>query len=70
MTHVVNVLEDVTELKRAELAERLLADASGVLASTPSTAALEEIASMVVRNVADWWRRSISPTIAARSIAS
>jgi len=54
MTHIVNVFEDVTELKRAELAERLLAEASRVLATTPSARALAQVAGMAVQTLADW----------------
>jgi PAS domain S-box-containing protein len=54
LSHVVSVFEDVTELKRAELAERLLADASRILASSPTLSALAEIAGFATREIADW----------------
>ena len=52
---VVNVIEDVTEVKRAELNQRLLADASRALsASLDSGATLQRVAEMTVPQFADW----------------
>ena len=51
----VNIIEDVTEVKRAELAQRLLADAGEVLASSLDYAqTLQQIAEMSVPELADW----------------
>jgi serine phosphatase RsbU (regulator of sigma subunit) len=52
---VVNVIEDVTEVKRAERGQRLLAAASDALAGSldyPQT--LQRIADMAVPDLADW----------------
>jgi PAS domain S-box-containing protein len=55
VTHVVNLFENVTELKRAELAERFLADASRILASTvPTARSLDQVARMAIERIADW----------------
>lgn len=52
---VVNVIEDVTEVKRAELTQRLLAEASRALsASLDSSATLQRVAEMTVPRFADW----------------
>jgi serine phosphatase RsbU (regulator of sigma subunit)/PAS domain-containing protein len=51
----VNVIEDITESKRAELAQRLLADASAVLASSLDyTSTLQQVAELAVPRLADW----------------
>ena len=51
----VNVIEDVTEVKRAELAERFLAQASAVLASALEyEQTLARIAQLAVPRLADW----------------
>jgi PAS domain S-box-containing protein len=50
----VNVIEDVTESKRAEIAQRLLADASSVLASSLDYAqTLEQVAELAVPRFSD-----------------
>lgn len=55
VTGVVNVIEDVTEAKRAEFAQRLLAEASDVLASSLDyEATLERVAGVAVPGFADW----------------
>jgi PAS domain S-box-containing protein len=55
VTFAVNVFEDITEVKRAERAERLLAEASRVLASSLDYAqTLEQVARMAVPQLADW----------------
>jgi PAS domain S-box-containing protein len=52
---VVNVFEDVTETRRAEAAQRFLAEASRVLgASLDYEATLENVARLAVPEVADW----------------
>ena len=52
---VVNVIEDVTEVKRSELHQRLLADASRTLSSSlDSNATLQRMADMTVPRFADW----------------
>ena len=51
----VNVVEDVTEVKRAELAQRLLAEATNVLArSLEYRETLAEVARVAVPDFADW----------------
>jgi PAS domain S-box-containing protein len=51
----VNIIEDITEAKRAEFAQRLLADASGVLSSSLDYAdTLERVAQLAVPELADW----------------
>jgi PAS domain S-box-containing protein len=56
----VNVIEDITETKRAELAQRLLADASEVLASSLDyTRTLQRVADLAVPALADWCSVSI-----------
>lgn len=55
LTGVVNVIEDVTEVKRAERAQRLLAEVSKALASSLNYAStLQRIADMAVPALADW----------------
>jgi PAS domain S-box-containing protein len=52
---VANVIEDVTRAKRAELAQRLLAEASDALASSLDyEATLQRVASVAVPVLADW----------------
>lgn len=51
----VNVLEDITETKRAELAQRFLADATRTLAaSLDYRTTLEQVARLAVPAFADW----------------
>ena len=51
----VNVIEDVTEVKRAELGQRFLAQASAVLASSLDyEQTLAKVADLVVPDLADW----------------
>ncbi|MDQ4049669.1 MAG: SpoIIE family protein phosphatase, partial [Actinomycetota bacterium] len=51
----VNIIEDVTEVKRAEMAQRLLADAGDVLASSLDYGqTLQRVAEMAVPELADW----------------
>ena len=51
----VNIIEDVTEVKRAELAQRLLADVGEVLASSLDyERTLQQVAEMAVPELADW----------------
>jgi PAS domain S-box-containing protein len=55
VTGVVNVIEDVTQAKRAELAQRLLAEASDVLASSLEyESTLQRVAEVAVPDFADW----------------
>jgi PAS domain S-box-containing protein len=55
VTGVVNVIEDVTQAKRAELAQRLLAEASDALASSLDyESTLQRIAEVAVPGLADW----------------
>jgi PAS domain S-box-containing protein len=51
----VNVYEDITEVKRAQLAETFMAEASRVLASSMDYAAtLQRIVELAVPRIADW----------------
>jgi serine phosphatase RsbU (regulator of sigma subunit)/PAS domain-containing protein/anti-sigma regulatory factor (Ser/Thr protein kinase) len=55
VVRVVNVIEDVTESKRAELAQRLLAEASDALASSLDyERTLQRVAEVAVPVLADW----------------
>jgi PAS domain S-box-containing protein len=55
VSRVVNVIEDVTETKRAEMAHRLLAAASDALASSLDfEAMLQRVAEVAVPTLADW----------------
>ena len=55
VVRVVNVIEDVTEAKRAELGQRLLAAASEALAASfDYEATLQRIAEVAVPTFADW----------------
>ena len=52
---VVNVIEDVTEVKRAEIHQRLLSDATRALAaSLDYEQTLQRVAEMAVPQFADW----------------
>ncbi len=52
---VVNVIEDITEVKRAELTQRLLARAGEVLSSSLDyEATLQQVAELAVPQLADW----------------
>jgi serine phosphatase RsbU (regulator of sigma subunit) len=56
----VNVIEDITDSKRAELSQRLLADASSMLASSLDyTRTLQQVADLAVPALADWCSVSI-----------
>jgi PAS domain S-box-containing protein len=60
LTMVVNVLSDITAVKRAELAERLLARAGEVLgASMDLPTTLQHVADLCVPDLADWCSVSI-----------
>ena len=51
----INVIEDITDHKRAELAQRFLSDSSAVLGSSlDTTEVLRDVASLAVPEVADW----------------
>ena len=55
IAYAVNVFENVTEMKRAQLAERFMARASQLLASSMDYAeTLEQIAHLAVPQLADW----------------
>ncbi len=55
VTLVVNVIEDITEVKRAELTQRLLARAGEVLSSSLDyEATLQQVAELAVPQLADW----------------
>jgi GAF domain-containing protein len=52
---VVNVIEDVTEVKRAQLTQALLAEATGILSSSLDYAdTLQRVAEVAVGGLADW----------------
>ena len=53
--YVVNVFENITEVKRAQLAERFMAEASRVLASSMDYGeTLQRVARLAVPQLADW----------------
>jgi PAS domain S-box-containing protein len=53
--YAVNVFEDITEVKRVQLAESFMAEASRVLASSMDyTETLQEVARLAVPQIADW----------------
>lgn len=53
--YAVNVLEDITELKRTQIAENFLGEASRVLASSlDHQHTLEQIAQLAVPSLSDW----------------
>ncbi len=55
VTMAINVIEDITDHKRAELAQRFLSESSAVLGSSLDTAeVLRQVASLAVPEVADW----------------
>ena len=55
VTHAINVIEDITAHKRAELAQRFLAESSSVLGSSlDPDELLREVAALTVPDVADW----------------
>ena len=55
IVYVVNVFENITEVKRAELAETFMAEASRVLvSSTDPRATLQRVARLAVPQIADW----------------
>jgi len=52
---VVNVIEDITEVKRAEMAQRVLARAGELLSSSLDyEATLQQVAELAVPQLADW----------------
>jgi PAS domain S-box-containing protein len=53
--YAVNVFENITEVKRVQLAESFMAEASRVLASSMDyTETLQEVARLAVPQIADW----------------
>lgn len=55
MLYVVNVLEDITEIKRAQLAEGFMSEASRVLVSSPDYGdTLRQVARLAVPTIASW----------------
>jgi serine phosphatase RsbU (regulator of sigma subunit)/PAS domain-containing protein len=55
VTHAINVVEDITDLKQAEQTQRLLAEAGRVLASSLDyEATLSSVAWLLVPTLADW----------------
>ena len=57
----VNIIEDVTDTKRAEFTQRLLSDASGLLASSLDyTQTLPRVAELAVPSFADWCAISVA----------
>ncbi|HTA14342.1 MAG TPA: SpoIIE family protein phosphatase [Solirubrobacteraceae bacterium] len=54
-TYVVNVFENITEVKRVQLAESFMAEASRVLASSMDySETLQRVARLAVPQIADW----------------
>jgi PAS domain S-box-containing protein len=55
VTMAINVIEDITDHKRAELGQRFLSESSALLGSSLDTAeVLSQVASLAVPEVADW----------------
>ena len=55
LPYAVNVFENITEVKRAQLAESFMAEASRVLASSMDYAeTLKRVARLAVPQIADW----------------
>ncbi len=55
LDYAVNVFENITEVKRVQLAESFMAEASRVLASSMDyTETLQEVARLAVPQIADW----------------
>jgi len=66
----VNVVEDVTDVKRAELGQRFLAEAGAVLASAPDyEATLARVAELAVPRLADWCAVSLPDGDWLRTVA-
>ena len=66
----VNVIEDVTEVKRAEMAQRFLAEAGAVLASSLDyEQTLARIAELAVPRLADWCSVSLPDGDRLRTVA-
>jgi PAS domain S-box-containing protein len=58
---IVNVIEDVTEVKNAEVRQRILAEATRVLSTAPDPAhALAGAAAVVVPELAEWCRVDVA----------
>ena len=67
---VVNVIEDVTEVKRAELAQRMLARAGELLSSSMDyERTLQQVAELAVPQLADWCAVSMPDGGFIRSVA-
>jgi PAS domain S-box-containing protein len=55
VTMAINVIEDITDHKRAEFAQRFLSESSALLGSSLDTSeVLSQVASLAVPEVADW----------------
>ncbi|HEV2981158.1 MAG TPA: SpoIIE family protein phosphatase [Solirubrobacteraceae bacterium] len=55
ITHAVNVFENITGVKRAEVSEAFIAEASRILASSVDyTTTLRQVARLTVPQIADW----------------
>ena len=66
----VNVIEDITQTKRAEIVQRLLADASSALASSLDYEnTLQQVAELTVRGIADWCIMSVTDGGVAEQVA-
>ncbi len=67
---VVSVIEDVTEVKRAELAQRLLAEAGQALSSSLDyEQTLQRVAELAVHGLADWCVITLRDGDAVRQVA-
>ncbi|MBV9194134.1 MAG: SpoIIE family protein phosphatase [Solirubrobacterales bacterium] len=70
LSMVVSVIENVTEVKRAELAQRLLADAGRVLSSSLDyEQTLQRVAQLAVPALADWCGVTIREGDVLRQVA-
>jgi PAS domain S-box-containing protein len=66
----INVIEDITDLKRAELGQRFLAEASRVLAGSLDYAeTLRAVARLAVPEIADWCAVDVAEGEAIRRVA-
>jgi PAS domain S-box-containing protein len=71
VAYAVNVIEDITEAKRSEFAQQLLAEASAVLASSLDYAStLQRVAELAVPELADWCSVSLPRGSAVVQVAA
>src|SRR4051794_33141062 len=66
----ISIIEDITEIKEAEQAQRLLAESSRRLAeSADAEAALSEVARLAVEHIADWCTIDLAGERGLRTVA-